>query len=382
MHIPWWKRLDITQAAVALMTLKVLLPVSRIFQLSDTVDTVLLCVSIFLLFFSFNGKIISSLKRFFFALILCAIATYTCLIIDDFSILISVLSLAVLCFYDTRAFIRIIFWVSLAFFAVHFTIFLCYLPFGIPERFLLKSSCRMLVNFGTVHPNTFSSLCTSLTLMYLWLYGEKHRAVKLLFSLLLQFVVFYFTDSRAALYVNIVTLILLAWTYWKPPKKLLRFALCTVVPLLTIFMFVIMNLYIQEHPLALKINSILSNRVVLGTAAYDKFGLTLMGQYISFHDKMPWDPRWRLTGFTFDNIYSYLLVQGGLFWIALLSLCFIRASRKLSAKDMVFLLSWALYGMCENTVLNGYNLFPIFLLADTFRGQDNVSVKPLQKSKI
>ena len=96
-----------------------------------------------------------------------------------------------------------------------------------------------------------------------------------------------------------------------------------------------------------------------------------------YRNNMQWDPVWQLTTFTFDNAYSYLLVQGGLFWIATLSLIFILVSRKISTQNGVFLLIWAIYGMCENTVLNGYTMFPIFLIADAFAHPQ----QPLKKQK-
>lgn len=375
MQIPWWKRLDITQAAVALMTLKALMPFSALIQLPDIVDTLLLCISLFLLLASFGGRIIASVKLLFIALILCVIAAYTCIVIDDFSILITAISLAVLCFYDTRSFIQIIFWISLVFCAIHITVSLAGSLLISSAPFLIQSGDRIRFNFGMVHPNAFSSLFSSTLLMFLWLYGKRNYGIKLLIAFALQIVIFLFTNSRTALLVNMITLLLLAWNHWRAPKKLLKIALCTVIPLLTLFMFAVMCLYIKGNPFALKVNSMLNNRVVLGAYAYDHLGLSILGQHVPFHEQIKWDPKWQLGSFTFDNVYSYLLVQGGIFWIAVLAWLFGLASRRLNTTDMVFLLSWALYGMCENTVLNGYTMFSIFLLANICRHKAAPSVK-------
>lgn len=363
MATPWWKKLDLVQVAGALMALKVLLPYSRIIPYSDTADTILLVAALgfFASLFWLRGM---ERKTLLVGVVLCGAAVYTSMRIDDFSILITVLTIFVLASYRVKDFIRVVFWVELLFCLTHVLYSAVYALVISPEPFLLLREGRVRFDFGFGHPNTFSSVAASVLMMYLWLYGKRHFKRRVLAVAAIQIVLFLFTDSRTSLLTGMLSLVLLIWARWRQPTKLMRFAVCVVIPTLTVFMLLMMRMYINGNGFAMKINDLLNNRIRLGAYAYDRLGLSLAGQYVPFHRDMQWDAIWGLTTFTFDNAYSYLLVQGGLLWVAVLCFAFIRFARKASARDCVFLLSWAIYGMCENTVLNGYFMFPIFLLAE------------------
>ena len=89
-----------------------------------------------------------------------------------------------------------------------------------------------------------------------------------------------------------------------------------------------------------------------------------------------WDQYWGITNHTFDNIYSYLMVNYGVVWICILAVMFVLVAKKGEEKDKILVFLWALYGTTEVHVLNPYLFFPIVLAA-----KHNLSQKSIRPSK-
>ena len=88
-----------------------------------------------------------------------------------------------------------------------------------------------------------------------------------------------------------------------------------------------------------------------------------------------WDSVWQLSGtVTFDNIYTYLLINIGIIWLVLLGILFYRISFMKNAKYNLFLIVWALYGITEVHGINPVMVFPILLIAVN-SGMSKTSVK-------
>jgi hypothetical protein len=213
----------------------------------------------------------------------------------------------------------------------------------------------------------FAVLALSLIMMYLWMYPSGRYRLKLAGAGLAVLTIYLFIDTRTFLVAGLLGVGMLLLVHIKNPCDILRIAVRWVIPCLTGGMLVLMLLFNAGSGIAAFANRVLNSRVHLGAYALKELGISLLGQNVPFYDYI--DPSMSgLTTFTFDNVYSYLLVQGGVIWIALLWLAYYRVSRRASSMDCVMLLLWAVYGLCENVVLNGYFLFPIFLIAKALGG--------------
>lgn len=353
------------QFAAALMAVKTLLPYSSVIPFSDLVDNLLLvaalaCFCMVLLFQGLNRE------EFLRSLLVGVGAVVTCLIIDDFSILITAIAVFSLRKYDIKRFVEVIFWVQLVFCLFHVVWAVFYAITVSHEPYMLVSAERRRFTFGFVHPNMFAVLVLSLLMMWLWLYPSKRYPMQLIGAAAIVVGVYLFINTRTFLITGLVGLGLLYWVYLKNPRSILRTLVRWVIPALAGSMLVLMLLFNAGSGIANLANKILNSRVHLGAYAFKELGISLLGQKVPFYDYI--DPSVSgLTTFTFDNIYSYLLVQGGVVWLVLLSLAYFRMSRRVSSVDCVMLLIWAIYGMCENVILNGYILFPVFLTATALR---------------
>ncbi len=356
------------QIAAALMAVKSLLSYSRVIPFFDLMDNLILvaalgCFGLVLLF--------QDLSRMEFALSLLVgvLSVITCLIIDDYSILITVMTVYALRKYDIKAFVKVVFWVQLAVVLFHAVWSSCYALGVSSEPFMLVSADRQRFTFGFVHANTFAVLTLSLIMMYLWLYPSGCYWMKMAGAVVTMVAVYLFIDTRTFLIAGLLGIGMLLWVHMKNPCEILRTAVRWVIPCLAGGMLVLMLLFNVGSGIAVFANRVLNSRIHLGAYALKELGISLFGQNVPFYEYI--DPTVSgLTSFTFDNVYSYLLVQGGVVWIGLLWLAYYRVSKHASSRDCVMLLIWAVYGLCENVVLNGYFLFPVFLTAAALRRPD------------
>lgn len=360
------KRPHLLQIAAALMAVKTLLPYSMVIPFSNLLDNLVLvaalgCFGLVLL--------LQNLSRieFILSLLVGVVCAVTCLIIDDFSILITAVTVFALRKYNIRDFVKVVFWVQLVFCLFHVVWSSCYALMISPKPFTMVSADRQRFTFGFVHANMFAVLALSLIMMYLWMYPSGRYRLKLAGAGLAVLTIYLFIDTRTFLVAGLLGVGMLLLVHIKNPCDILRIAVRWVIPCLTGGMLVLMLLFNAGSGIAAFANRVLNSRVHLGAYALKELGISLLGQNVPFYDYI--DPSMSgLTTFTFDNVYSYLLVQGGVIWIALLWLAYYRVSRRASSMDCVMLLLWAVYGLCENVVLNGYFLFPIFLIAKALGG--------------
>ena len=151
------------QFAAVLMAVKTLLPYSAVIPVSNLVDDLMLvaalgCFCMVLLFQGLNRE------EFFRSLLMGVGAVVSCLIIDDFSILITAIAVFSLRKYDIKRFVEVIFWVQLVFCLFHVVWTFFYMVTVSPEPYMLVSAERRRFTFGFVHPNMFAVLVMSLPL--------------------------------------------------------------------------------------------------------------------------------------------------------------------------------------------------------------------------
>lgn len=132
------------------------------------------------------------------------------------------------------------------------------------------------------------------------------------------------------------------------------------MPLLTLAMYVLITTRTSSE-LSQLIDNLLSGRVILGTYAYDTWGLSMFGQNIDY--STPTNLVYNIAGFTFDNVYTYLMMQLGFIYIVIISVLFAILARRSNNKVNIFIILWGLYGIIETHVMNAFNCFPIILIS-------------------
>lgn len=216
-------------------------------------------------------------------------------------------------------------------------------------------------NFSFSHPNVFTVLLVNVTCMWLWRRYDALQWPELLACLGLHLVFFCFTNTRTAIGVLLLICLLYGVFHGRPQyQPLLRGAAAAAFPAASLVMLILLTLYSSNIGVINMIDDLLSWRIHMGAYALEHYGVTLFGQDLT-GVSVAWDEFWQMSGLTFDNLYSYLLVNYGVIWILVISVLLYRTARRGEERDCVVLLAWCAYGMTEIHGLNPYMFFPLLL---------------------
>ncbi|MCD7955156.1 MAG: hypothetical protein LUG93_05235 [Lachnospiraceae bacterium] len=355
-------KVDVMQIVAIFMSIKVVLSFSSICRPSGIVDNALTVLSICICCIVVINKIYS-LRTLFLSFLLGLVALYTCVKIGSYEILISVMTILALKGYDFDKFLKMIYKTEVALLIIHVVYSMAYSLFINYDEFIIEGDRRWRFTFGFVHPNSFSAILFGVILIYVWFHFETNMKDTLIKSSLIEVIAFALSDSRTALMSYLVLVLLIFMKMDGRLNAIIRMITRWCVPLLSVIMFILIRGYKNGWVISILVNRFLTGRIRLGSYALEKSGLTLFGQAISYMStSVVWDEIWQLNSFTFDNMYSYCMMSAGLIWLVILSIMAIVISKKLNLKCCIAFVVWAVYGLSEVIILNGYISFPIFLI--------------------
>lgn len=362
------KPLSIFDYGVLIMIIKVCLSYSSFLYYNELIDTTLSLIATAL----FCLCIISdsySAKTLIIYGIMGGLLLLTAIVTKNFGFLIT----GIVCFAlrkrDFNRFVDLLYEYERCFLVIHTILAVFLATFHIIDFWKLeKGMLRATMGFG--NPNTFSSMVFNLCLMDLWINyykNQRYTAIKLLVIIILTV---SFTKTRTILIDGIVLIMLYLSATRFSIKKFLSRTAGRIIPILTLFTWGMIALYIKGNKIAFTIDKWLTARIKLGAYAYIHKGISLCGQNLmSFNAE--WDSIWQLNHFTFDNIYTYLACNQGYIWIVILSILFYCLSKFQNNRINLMLVLWALYGITEVHGLNGFMCMPIFLIVFLFPEKRN-----------
>lgn len=235
---------------------------------------------------------------------------------------------------------------------------------GNAKRYV-EEGMSLYFDFGFSHPNVAAAMLFNIMIMWIWLsYDELNLSVYLKL-VIFSFVVYFFTGARTILIVGLITIFLVMLS--KSEKKLihqgLAFVAGWIVPVLSLtFLYTTVN-YQSSGYIVKTIDTLLTGRLKLGAYAYAHYGFTFFGQVVEKGTIFGYDPLWNMSKFlTFDNIYTKLMINNGIIWLVLIAISFFALSRLKNNAMNCLIIVWAIYGITEGIVLNGYLCFPILFL--------------------
>ena len=181
--------------------------------------------------------------------------------------------------------------------------------------------------------------------------------------ILVEFILYRVAKTRTSLYLFVFVLLIVLIYKNKSYSRLIDILAKYAVPFLSLFTFVMTFLYEKGNILSHAVDQLLTHRIGLASYAYNRLGLSLFGRDMRDFTTT-WDEYYGFSGgFTFDNIYSYLLINVGIVILVLLIIVFYKVAKQGSLKNNIFILVWALYSMTEVHGLSCYMCFPILFAA-------------------
>lgn len=122
-----------------------------------------------------------------------------------------------------------------------------------------------------------------------------------------------------------------------------------------LFIWTCIYLYPKNLPFINFVNDLLTTRIKLGSMGLTNFGASFIGQNVEY-----------VNGFTFDNIYSMLLVEYGIVWLIVISVLLYALAKRNNIRTNIFIIIWCFYAMSEVHGTNPFMFFPLLLLVYLF----------------
>lgn len=372
---------NILQLGIFLMVVKVSFSLSSILAYSNLADNILsfssaACFALCILYKKY------SVKALVVYVLIGGLALYSSLKINNYEVLITVLTCLAIRDKDIDEICVFLYKYEMLFLSLH-------TAYSIVRHFLLNESLVLVVSgisryhFGMGHPNRFSMYLFNLMLLWMYLNFKRLNNKNVFGFLLIGVSSYVFTQTRTNLMeIIIIAGLLLIWI--NVPTKtrvenILKKISMYIVPVLAGFTMLCVYLYSSGNDIVKAVDLFLSSRIRLGAYAFHKYGLTILGQPVSYDIK--YDTFWRLNTFTFDNTYTFLCISQGIIWLVIISVLFYKLAKYGTARICFTIIAWALYGITEVHGLNVCMCFPVMLIALLFDTQSYICEESMESGE-
>lgn len=334
---------------------------------NDTLDTILATVGIACLAFHCLKIRYYSKREFFIYVCFAILALASTILVGNYDIFITVMTCLAIRGEKTLDVVEFIFKYASFFFGVHLLYALLRIPLtGDTYSQIISGVVRYNMGFG--HPNRFSILVFNLLLMWIWIHFSTITYTEITVIGIISLINYSITKTRTN-EIALIFLLLILIFYKSFPKKVsvfLKWFAMTIVPVFSLLSMVLVLLYQRGgSTLAMALDVILSARIRLGAYAYEHYGLSLLGRNLS-NIEIQYDSVYRLNSFTFDNIYTDILMRQGTIWLLIIAIFFVMLARKQKDNINFAIVAWGIYGITEVHGLNVYMLFVMLLVNELF----------------
>ncbi len=349
-----------------LLVIKTVFSVSKIVPYSDFTDTVLAALGACCMILSIIMQKYS-LKVLLIYAMLIGITGYNAFITGNNALAATVITCLAIRKTDLRKYIKFVCILETFLVVLHTIIAVVGAIFG---AFDIVQNIGGVIryDFGMLHPNSFAALVFNLTIMGVWLNWNRIKTKHIVFMTIGASILYIFCKTRTN-FIAMLIVIGLVFAFGVK-HRLLRLAsniAIAIIPVFTVAILLGIVLYTKDNNIILLLNRVLNARISLGAYALAHYNFTLFGQnMLPLYMETTWDPVWQLNAFTFDCIYSYMLINQGIIWLILLAILFAMLAKRNNPKDNTAIIAWALYGVTEVQGLNCFSCMPILLLTKLF----------------
>lgn len=360
-------KINLIKIAIALLTIKYLVSSTTLIPLPSWFDS--LCVGFAMAVFvlkAIHERFL--LKEFFYFGIISLFVLYTCMQIQQYELLVNVIALFLLKGEKFDDYVKLSFRIEVFLICLIFTVALVMSVFGHYDDFWMYTEDRLRFTGGFIHPNTLASYSFSCMLKYIWIQYESMTKNRYALLILLSGFIYAFTKTRTTFFVSIGCFCLLLVSQRAFVKKFVQKYLRWLFPAVMFIMYYCMSNYVNGNPLIILFDKFLTGRIRLGSYAYTRSGVTVLPKYLEYFTapSVEWTETWGITVFTFDSLYSFILMQLGILWGILLAVLIYIMIKKTDFKCHIFILMWIACAMTEIYGLNCFKFFPAMLFAFLF----------------
>ena len=130
------------------------------------------------------------------------------------------------------------------------------------------------------------------------------------------------------------------------------------------------------HAFFTVLDTLLTGRLLYGSFGLDQYGLTVLGQPITWAGIVYWKGYW-IDQVVFDNAYLYFAVALGIIWLIILSFSFFRVERYLTVTECILVTIYILFAITENYTVDVVYCFPMLFVSRLIFGMDGAGAEAL-----
>lgn len=243
----------------------------------------------------------------------------------------------------------------------------------IPDRTVIRDGVSRL-SLGFWHPNNAGLVLLSIFLLTLFLYQEDKIKIIIGFNIL-NVIFFQFTNSRTSFLLIISATMLTFISNLLKDKRFnvlrSRYFIPVFFTLFLLGSYMLSELYSSGNLFAIKLSSLMSNRISLASGFIDEYGLSVFGTEIYYRTSNLLTQK--VIGFEYrvlDNVYLKYLLNYGITTVIAIVAYFSLIPSKMNKKYLIiwntYFIIFIIYGFIEqsafNLITNYFMIFGVLIL--------------------
>lgn len=306
---------------------------------------------------------------YYLILILCFISS---IITKDYNIILSYLVVICIKDIDLKKVLKIIIIVNVTMILLHIFLYICNLIFKLKNvRVYYNNESNIRHNFLLGHPNYFSSIVFWTYASYVYIKYDKIQIIDYILGFVLAIFIQILPKSRTTViaFAIFILLIFISKLNKNITNLLLKivakyiFIVCSITIITCIVTYKYMNT--ESYSTIKKMDTLLSGRIWYSQLAYEKYGCTIIGQFIDYVK-----PEKHNKPIILDNFYAKSFVNYGVCYLILLSYLFFIKNKRMRKEEYVYVIIFCVIGICETHILNACIGITLLILGDIIQNRN------------
>lgn len=363
------QKIDAYKIAIILMSFKIIISsATKLITIPNAIDNIMILASVLFSLMDFIAYRKYSFRKIKIIVLLGLLCCYTSYKTSDSNLLINFFFIICCMNHDFYKILKIInrtkimTVIGCTFMAVISSLF------WNPIMTITKNGTTTAYCFGFSHSNVFAEIVLWCIIEYTFLKIIDRKTVKLK-NLILPFVIGLFVSQicvcRSAMIALVMWYIgIILSKKEKLPTHILQTITKLIIPVIGIAYVLLVLLYANRgvgSEIAKYLNVIFSGRIGITAKIYETSGISLLGKYVQ-RGSVAWDSYYLLNTITIDGLYSSFMIQIGMVYLLGVSIFNWISSKFYSGIECIAIIIYAVYGITEVGMLNGYYGFPLFLI--------------------
>ena len=364
------KKINFYYIGMGLLTFKIFNMFSILIQLPSLINAIITStIAVSFLVHYVQHK--DTKKEIIIIGILAIFIAYTYWITKELMIVLTFL--AIVSFKDVKLenILKIILTINIALMLIHIIMYIfCYIFSKENIVYFYNANMEMRHTFLLTHPNNVGKIIMWSFAMYTYLEND-HIKRNFIIGIVLAIFLYVFPESRTSTLGIVLILILNLVVRLKDTKgyilkvlKIMCKMLFVVLSIVIMFIIVQYNKFPSSIQTAVdNIDKVLSRRIWFSRLGYEKYGDSILPQYIEYKASVYQNGTLKSHQLLLDCTYTKLPINYGYIYTIMISILLYKITPRLSKKELTFVLLFIVLSISESYILEITLAFPILILA-------------------